>query len=827
MTMATADDLLAKLNQQQQESVSLGWGPTLVVAGAGSGKTTVLTRRVAYLIRHLHQDPGTVLAVTFTNKAAAEMKQRLERLVGPDLSRRLWIGTFHSICARLLRREIEHYKNLDGFKWQSNFVIYDETDSLNVVKAVINRLNLDDKAFPPREIRGKLSDLKNDSYSSDRFSRDARTYKENKLAEIYSAYQSELARNNALDFDDLILVFTELLKTNEEVRRRLQERFHHILVDEFQDTNQSQYELIRMLAGHGERAHDWHERSLMVVGDVDQSIYSWRKADFRIILGFQSDFKESKVVKLEENYRSTSTILAVANSIIENNSERIEKVLRCNRGQGAKVQCFAAVDEIDEAYCVVEELKKLRARGKALSDCVCLYRTNAQSRAIEEILVRNNIPYIMVGSTRFYDRAEIKDVLAYLKLTFNQHDGQSFGRVINNPRRGLGKTTLERLSAYADQEGISMMQAATAAERISDISAKNAKTIKDFAAMVARWQTLSQAVSVSALVEVVMSETKYLDELEKDARESKDPLAFGRIENVKELTAVAREFESIADEPDLESFLTRISLISDLDQAKLDQDSVKLMTLHSAKGLEFPVVFLMGLEEGLFPHSRSVNLPSALEEERRLMYVGVTRAEDLLYLSYARRRMMFGGGATTNYMIPSRFLSEISADLLLGYYPDAENPKEQNSPWQESSGGWQAGNYSGSGRQAQSSESERGSTSGYGGSIRSSGPARQPSGYDSGGRSNSPSQFEKPRVIRTGIHTGAAGASAGESGRTSSKVPDFERLVVGDAVQHVKFGVGKVVQIIGENDKELYNVEFETAGKRLLDPRFAKLVKLS
>ncbi len=827
MTMATADDLLAKLNQQQQESVSLGWGPSLVVAGAGSGKTTVLTRRVAYLIRHLHQDPDTVLAVTFTNKAAAEMKQRLERLVGSDLSRRLWIGTFHSICARLLRREIENYQSASGNKWQTNFVIYDETDSLNVVKAVINRLNLDDKAFPPREIRGKISDLKNDSYSSDQFSKDARTYKENRLSEIYSAYQSELARNNALDFDDLILVFTELLKTNEAVRHRLQERFRHILVDEFQDTNQSQYELIRMLAGHGERTHDWNESSLMVVGDVDQSIYSWRKADFRIILGFQSDFKESKVVKLEENYRSTSTILSVANSIIVNNSERIEKVLRCNRGQGAKVQCFAALDEIDEAYCVVEELKKLRARGKALSDCVCLYRTNAQSRAIEEILVRNNIPYIMVGSTRFYDRAEIKDVLAYLKLIFNRHDGQSFGRVINNPRRGLGKTTLERLASYADQEGISLMQAAAASDRVSEISAKNAKTLQDFAQLVARWHGYSQTVSVSELVQMVMNESKYLSELEKDANESKDPLAFGRVENVKELVAVAREFESTADEPDLESFLTRVSLISDLDQAKLDQDSVKLMTLHSAKGLEFPVVFLMGLEEGLFPHSRSLNLPSALEEERRLMYVGVTRAEDLLYLSYARRRMMFGSGATTNYMIPSRFLSEISADLLIGYYPDAESPKEQNSPWEESSDSWQSNNYGSGGRQAQRTDSGRGASSGYG-SSRSEGPARPPSSYGSQpGRPGSPGHAaDKPRVIRTGIHTGASGGSR-ESAPARSTVPDFQRLSVGDTVQHVKFGVGKVVQVIGESDKELYNVEFDSAGKRLLDPRFAKLVKLS
>jgi DNA helicase-2/ATP-dependent DNA helicase PcrA len=453
-------DLLQGLNPQQAEAVSLGWGPSLVVAGAGSGKTTVLTRRVAYLVSELRQDPYTVLAVTFTNKAAGEMKERLQKLVGYDIARQLTIGTFHSICARLLRQEIENYQTPEGWRWKTNYVIYDETDSLNIIKGVVSRLNLDEKAFAPRDMRNKVSSLKNDGYTASAYASEAKNYRDNKISDIFNAYQSELARNNALDFDDLILTFVHLLKQNAGVLARQREHFQHILVDEFQDTNQSQYELIRLLAGGDDRTATmspdrWNERSLMVVGDVDQSIYSWRKADFRIILGFQNDFKDCTMVKLEENYRSTQTILDVANSIIQNNTERLEKVLRCNRGKGAKTRCYQAADDIDEAYYVVQELKKLQAQGKKLAQCVVLYRTNAQSRAIEETLVRSHTPYTMVGSTRFYDRAEIKDVMAYIKLVFNGQDGQSFLRIINTPRRGLGKATLERLYEYAAQNNMS------------------------------------------------------------------------------------------------------------------------------------------------------------------------------------------------------------------------------------------------------------------------------------------------------------------------------------------------------------------------------------
>lgn len=803
-------DLLYRLNREQLEAVSLQWGPALVVAGAGSGKTTVLTRRVAYLMSQLAQDAYSILAVTFTNRAAGEMKNRIEDIVGTDLARRLAVGTFHSLCARILRQEIASYQAPEGFRWNGNFVIYDETDSLNVLKGQIRGLNLDEKVFVPKDLRYQISSLKNDGHSCGDYAAIARTYRENHIAEIYLAYQKELSKNNALDFDDLILVFTALLKQNPDALERQRYRFRHILVDEFQDTNKAQYDLIRLLAGFGNASSHvvsdpghWQERSLMVVGDIDQSIYSWRKADFRIILNFQNDFADCRLIKLEENYRSTSTILEVANSIIANNTERIEKVLRCNRGKGTKAQCYEGSDEIDEAFYAVEELKRLKARGRRFDDCVILYRTNAQSRAIEEFLVRSHVPYTVIGATRFYDRQEIKDVLAYLKLIYNGRDGQAFSRVINVPRRGLGKTTLERLAQFAGERSISLLEAATGAEQIKELSQKAIKGLQDFANLAYRWQMLSKAMSVSQLLELVLKETKYIEKLEEDVSSARDELALGRIENVRELVAVAKEFEAIADEPDLDSFLTRISLVSDLDEARsAGEDVVTLMTLHSAKGLEFPVVFLMGLEDGLLPHIRSLDSPTALEEERRLMYVGVTRAQDLLYLTMARQRMLLkrtasGSSAfSTTYTIPSRFLKEITPGLLSGYYPRPQVDSEMD---------------------------ER-----HGFAVPSSG-VNTFAGSRYTKSTYRENRKEEP-ISRSRFQSGAGTISDGSDQiEPFSKISadnSFERFSVGDAVQHVKFGTGTIVQVIGENDKELYNVEFESAGKRLLDPRFAKLIKL-
>lgn len=801
ISAGASSGLLDGLNPQQHEGVSLQWGPALIIAGAGSGKTTVLTKRIAYLINQLHQDPESVLAVTFTNKAAQEMKHRVETLVGYDLARRLTIGTFHSICARLLRQEIEEFESEEGLKYKRNFVIYDETDSVNVLKGQISKMNLDEKVFAPKDVRYAISAAKNDGLTVARYGKTAKTYRESRLAEIYAQYQAELVRNNALDFDDLILIFNDLLESNEIVRRRQNERFRHILVDEFQDTNKSQYNLIRSISGTSAKktegsGKDWHERSLMVVGDVDQSIYSWRKADFRIILGFQKDFQEARLIKLEENYRSTSTILEVANSIIANNSERIEKELRCNRGKGAKAQCYEATDEIDEAYYVVEELKRLSARGKRLSDCVILYRTNAQSRAIEEVLVRNHLPYTVVGSTRFYERQEIKDVLAYLRLIYNEDDGQAFYRVVNVPKRGLGKTTIDRLTTFAEENRISLVDAALMSKQIGDINEKTAIRLIEFASLIRRWHDRLNDTEVTKLLDGILKETRYLEKLEEDAGSFKDEQALSRIENVRELMVVAKEFEAVADSPDLDSFLTRISLVSDLDNLDVNQDAVKMMTLHSAKGLEFPVVFLIGLEEGLFPHIRSLDSPTALEEERRLMYVGVTRAGDILYMTLARKRMFLGrspGGPSSfssNYTIPSRFLKEITPGLLSGYYPQAPGAKVSTEP-------------------------DATSTSAGANQVKPR-AFRRATETDDNYQDQSGNQRWTSNSIRM---SGTAGGAKQQE--------DFEHLKVGDLVQHVKFGIGQVTQVIGENEKELYNVEFKTAGKRLLDPRFAKLIKLS
>lgn len=826
-------DLLARLNAQQAEAVCLTWGPALIVAGAGSGKTTVLTRRIAYLISHLHQDAESVLAVTFTNKAAAEMKARVEGIVGWQVCRNLTIGTFHSVCARILRREIDEFTSPEGFQWTNNFVIYDETDSLNVMKAQIAKLNLDEKVFVPRDVRHVISSLKNDGYTCSEYSREARTYRETRISEIFTAYQTELAKNNALDFDDLILVFTQLLKTCPHVLERQRKRFRHVLIDEFQDTNKAQYDFVKLLVPETPLISDpasetaaWDQRSLMVVGDVDQSIYSWRKADYRIFLGFQNDFKNAKLIKLEENYRSTSTILEIANSIIENNSERIEKVLRCNRGKGAKANCYEAQDEIDEAYYVVEELKRIKARGRTLNECVILYRTNAQSRAIEEILVRNHIPYTVVGATRFYDRQEIKDVLAYLKLIYNGKDNQSFKRIINSPRRGIGKTTLDKLDAFADRHRISSLDAADSAEQIADVSPKTARALKDFAALIKRWNMLSKAMTVSGLLETVLKETSYIEKLEEDASSAKDELALGRIENIRELAAVAKEFEELADEPDLDSFLTRISLVSDLDSVRMSEDTVKLMTLHSAKGLEFPIVFLMGLEEGLFPHVRSLDSPAALEEERRLMYVGVTRAADALYLTLARKRMLIGrnsqGGSsfTSSFTIPSRFLQEVAPGLLSGYYPaPSREDSIPGSGGAYGAGSAERGGY-GNGRYNYGGGGYGDRSSGYG-NRGGGGYSRYADAGPAAGANNG--SEAKPRAMRIPPNPAAASTPG-----PAPAAQDFERMNVGDTVQHTKFGTGTIIQVIGERDKELYNVDFGPHhGKRLLDPRFAKLIRIS
>lgn len=977
VTMATqgreSHELLARLNNEQAQAVCQGWGPSLIVAGAGSGKTTVLTRRIAWLIKELDQDPDSIMAVTFTNKAAKEMKTRIEKAIGGG-TRFSWIGTFHSMCARMLRQYIEDYKTPEGWQWSKNFVIYDEADSLSIMKAELKKLDFDEKVFPPKEMRHTISALKNDGYTYTLYASEARAYRERKIAEIFEKYQEALARNNAFDFDDLILIFTDLVRTQTHIRERLMKRFRHLLIDEFQDTNKAQYEFCRLLAdifsnaaqiqagrsqslqgmSEQEIAEKWNQRSLMVVGDVDQSIYSWRKADFRIFLGFQNDFPNSRIIKLEENYRSTSTILEIANSIIANNTERIDKVLRCNRDKGGKAQYYEGSDQIDEAFFVVEELKRLKVRGRKYSDATILYRTNAQSRAIEEVLIRSGIPYTVVGGTKFYDRQEIKDMVAYLKLTFNPQDGQSFNRVVNTPKRGIGKTSLDRLYSYADQQRISYLEAASEAHRIEGLSPKTQAALSQFAScVITRWQPrsvpeyttedgrkLGYADPISGLMNLILDDTRYMDVLAEEAMNQKDETAVGRMENIRELLAVAADFESVADEPDLESFLTRISLVSDLDNEKLDEENLKLMTLHSAKGLEFPVVFLMGLEEGILPHMRSMESDSMMEEERRLMYVGVTRAEDSLYITRARKRSFIsrqadGSSGFSAQMLPaSRFLKEITPGLLTGFYPsegaqdssnymdeeynengfgrgsgknsnrygndDYGNDRYSNDRYNGggsdrygNSGGYGGGSdrygggggsYGGGGQRSGgynntglnrggstggarptnygggNSGNQRGGGGGYGGTSRSGtgggsggyggtsrsgtggggggyggtsrsgtggGGSSRPAGNTGGSMYRQPQpkpQAMRPNQARPGQISSSSGFAKGSDMQSAS----FERLKVGDVVQHTKFGVGNVIKVIGDGDKELYEIKFESQPtEKTMDPRFAKLIKLS
>jgi len=752
----------------------------------------VLVRRAAYLIAQLAEEPASIVAVTFTNKAANQMRQRLEHMLGSATASQIAIGTFHSICARILRAEIALYTSAEGLCWQPNFVIYDESDSLSIVKSVIKTLNLDERLFAPREMRQAISSLKNDGLSAARYSEAARSYREQRLADIYSAYQGELSRNNGLDFDDLLLVTLSLARHCSHVRKRLSDRFRHILIDEFQDTNPVQYELVRLIAP--QPVESWHKRSLFVVGDIDQSIYSWRKADFRIILGFQSDFKHADLVRLEDNYRSTGIILKIANSIIENNQERIAKVLRCNREEGSPVPVYEADDEIDEAHHIASELKRLKARGRSLKDCAVLYRTNAQSRAIEEALVHHHIPYTMVGAIRFYERQEIKDILAYLKLVYNLQDGQSFQRIVNTPRRSLGKTTLEKLMRFASARRMSLAEAAASADKIEGLSIRARAALLNLAAALSRWQAQAACLPVSELIEIILVESGYMRMLE-EAASLKDELSYGRIENLQEFQAVAREFALLSDRPDVESFLTRIALVSDLDSVNLSEAAVKLMTLHSAKGLEFDAVFLAGLEEGLFPHQRSLDLPSALEEERRLMYVGVTRAENLLYLSYARRRMRFSQGSYggSMYATASRFLEEIPAALIAGFHPALPAPSSRQPvhlpELSESAPGW--------------SEDSPAQT------------VDQPLESTFPGKAGWPQQRSANQQSREKLDGDS------EVGLQA------ERFAVGDRVVHSRFGTGTVVDILGKEGRKLYNIDFLNQGKRLLDPRTARLVKLS
>lgn len=648
------ENILDNLNKEQREAVQTVQGPLLVLAGAGSGKTKLLTSRIAYLIKEKCVRPRNILAVTFTNKAAKEMKERLGNILGQDVVKYMWVGTFHGICGRILRENIENYSFQSGKKLDKNFSIYDETDSNAVIKQAIKKLNLDDKVYQPKLVKAVISNAKNKMQDAYTFATFARDFKSQKIAAIYEEYENALNNNNAIDFDDMLLLTVKLLEQCKEVRQLYYDRFQHILVDEFQDTNMAQYKLINMLYTNNE-AEIPDERSLCVVGDVDQSIYSWRGADYTIILNFQKDFKKTKLIKLEQNYRSTANILNVANAIIENNTERVDKVLYSNKGDGELIDYFEAQDEADEANFIASRIKQ--DSGGDYNRYAILYRTNSQSRALEEACMAAGIPYRIYGGLKFYDRKEIKDIIAYLKLIYNPDDSQSFRRIVNVPKRSIGDTTIKNLSDFADKEDISLFQACQRIEEAIEIPPRTRAKLRDFSQLILKFKDAVSSYSLQEFVTLVIEKTGYLAELQSQ----NTPESEADIENLQELVNVAGEF--VAEEPDnaLGEFLQQVALVSDLDGMDDITNNVTLMTLHSAKGLEFPVVFLAGCDEGVFPHQRTFNVPSEMEEERRLMYVGVTRAEEKLYLSSAKRRQMWG---EYKYYNPSRFIEEIPRQLL-------------------------------------------------------------------------------------------------------------------------------------------------------------------
>ncbi len=640
------DNILSGLNSMQRQAVCHTDGPLLILAGAGSGKTRVLTNRIAYLIGEKGVFPGSILAVTFTNKAAREMRERVEGLVGP-WSKSIWVSTFHAFCARVLRRDI------DKLGISRGFTIFDSSDQRSAMKKALSRLNLDEKSFQPEAVLHAISSAKSELVNVDDYPRGADGFWEKTVARLYPVYQQILRENNALDFDDLLVETVRLFKESPEVLDYYRKQFKYILVDEYQDTNRVQYELINILAEES--------RNLCVCGDPDQSIYEWRGADIRNILDFESDYPDATVIKLEQNYRSTRIILDIANNVISRNQSRKEKDLWTENGEGCQAVCYQAYNGRDEAFFVAAEIEKAMIDGTSPSkygDFAVLYRTNAQSRVFEEVFMSRGIPYKVVGGLKFYERKEIKDILSYLRLILNPDDMISLNRVVNVPKRGVGEATLAKYIDYARDENIHLLTAFQDVTAVSGVPAKTRQALMEFGEFIEALGAKVHERPVTEILSSLLDLSGYVDALE----EEKTVEAMSRAENVKELLSVAREFDARDVEGrGVAGFLEEAALIADVDLFDEEQEGVTLMTLHSAKGLEFPRVFLVGMEEGLLPHSRTLFDETGLEEERRLCYVGITRAEKMLYFTFALQRMLYG---EVMMCAPSRFLEDVPKELL-------------------------------------------------------------------------------------------------------------------------------------------------------------------
>ena len=633
---------LNSLNPEQREAVEHPGGPMLIFAGAGSGKTRVITFRIARLMS-LGVAGSRILAVTFTNKSAREMRGRVEELVG-DASKGMWIGTFHSLCARILRIDGK------GIGLDPNFVIYDDSDQVSLIREVFKAKNIDDKSIQPRAVLNEISSAKEKLLTPEKYADKATGFFERIAADVYKSYNTLLHKANALDFDDILYFTNRLFEQRADILEKYQSRFLHILVDEYQDVNFVQYNIVHMLAGK--------HRNVVVVGDDDQSIYAWRGADVSLILKFGSDYPDAKIIKLERNYRSTKTILSAANEVIKHNRSRAHKELWTENDQGVPITLTQVGTEHDEGMLVAERiLQDCRIGRRNFKDCAVLYRTNAQSRVMEEAFLTMRIPHILVGGQRFYERKEIKDMLAYLRLTWNPRDDVSLRRSINMPPRGIGATSISNIEKWANEHDSQMWGAVIDQEVQHGLPKKAASALRGFASAIQDAQEISEAGPVTPVLRALLSGSGYVDMLKAEHSQE----ALGRLENLQELLNVTAEYDATADEPSLGGFLESVSLVADVDSLSGEGDAVTLMTLHSAKGLEFPVVFLTGLEEGVFPHSRSLNTDSEVEEERRLCYVGMTRAREELHLVHAHRRSVYG---TPNFNRRSRFLDDIPPNLL-------------------------------------------------------------------------------------------------------------------------------------------------------------------
>lgn len=755
-----------KLNEQQNEAVNHINGPLLILAGAGSGKTRVLTERIANLIENFNVAPYNILSVTFTNKAAKEMKLRVAKKIGEDIAKSVWTGTFHSICSRILRSEIQFLNR------NSNFVIYDSSDQTKIITESLKKLNIDDKVFPASKVLHQISKAKSNGYDPEKFTQVHLDYRSQKIGEVYAMYQAELKKNNALDFDDIIFYVVKIFKEQPEVLQKYQKKFRYIMVDEYQDTNQIQYELIRALSDN--------YRNICVVGDVDQSIYSFRNADFRIILNFQQDYKDAKIIKLEKNYRSTKNIVSLSNEIIKANRERFPKKLDTDNEVGDKIRIFESYDDEEEALFIIKEMYRLIEFGHDYGDFSVLYRTNAQSRILEEYFVRNNIPHQVIGGFRFFERKEIKDVLAYLKVVFNPNDSIAIQRVINYPKRSIGSTTIEKLVTIANDYNISLWDVLNF-QTFDNISAGTQKNIKLFVALINDLIEKSNHFSVSKLIKTIIDETNFIAEIQKeDEKAEKDN---DRVENIYQLISSANDFEVNSDDISLEAYLNYISLISDSDSIE-ENKRVKLMTVHTSKGLEFPVVFVAGVAEGIFPHANSVNSTSELEEERRLMYVAITRAEKVLYLTFPRKRYVFG---SIQSYVPSRFLAECPPELTYGYSVS----KEKQQKFTDDS------NY------FQKSKTER---KNYEPQVD----------YDYQPREKTPKKLDNIAIQKK-----LEDRYSSTPKTTSSNSGEYRE---GQIVSTEKWGQGKITKVMKNNQKVILVISFDSVGgSKIIDPKITKI----